>query len=273
LGSRLKHGVLGAGPVSKSLIGRLPSRSRDLGPVSAMSFRVASRIANTLRAGHPVRSVEELDAVAVVLFYSPPEYLENLLELLEEAEIDWVGKALIFCDCRPGPGVRERFEARGASVAIARRLGIPPRIIVEGADGALQIVQRMARDLRLKAVGISRGSADLFDAAITFGSSAITPLIDWAATLLRNAGIRDIEAARIASSLFEQTARDYAHSGKQSWTWHVKKPLVEQLEAQIAAVGAELQPILRQLLSFSFETFGRHEDVSAELALDPVEEA
>ena len=51
LGFRFKYGVLGAGAVAKSLIGRLPAKTRDLGPVSAVSFRVASRIANTLRAG------------------------------------------------------------------------------------------------------------------------------------------------------------------------------------------------------------------------------
>ena len=127
---------------------------------------------------------------------------------------------------------------------------------MEVFDGAtLQFVHRMGREMRMKAVEILPGSADLFDAAMTLGSAAITPLIDQAAALLREAGIRDIEAARIASSLFEQTARDYAHSGKQSWAWYVRKPTAASLEAQIAATGPHLEPVFRQLLLFGFETF------------------
>jgi hypothetical protein len=257
---------MGAGAVSASLIGRLPSRTRDVGPVSAVSYRVASRIANTLRAGYPVRSADELGEAPGVLFHAPPEHLETLLGLLERAEIDWTGKALVFCDCFALEAVRQRFEAKGASTAVARQFGIPERIIVEGNDGpALHAVHRMAGELRMKAVEISPGSAVLFDAAVTLGSAAITPLIDRAAALLRDAGIRDIEAARIASSLFEQTARDYAHSGKQSWAWYVRKPAVAPLEAQIAAAGPHLGPVLRQLLLFGFETFGKHGETGTEI--------
>jgi hypothetical protein len=197
---------------------------------------------------------------------------------LEEARIDWAGKALVFCDCLAGDAVRRRFEARGASTAVARRFGSPGRIIVEGNlvdggdGGALHAAHRIARELRMKAVEISPGSADLFDATVTLGGAAITPLIDRAAALLRDAGIRDIEAARIASSIFEQTARDYAHSGKQSWSWYVRKPLVDRLEAQIATVGPHLGPVLRQLVLFGFETFHKHGEVGEELTAIPVEE-
>lgn len=265
--SRHKYGVLGAGAVSASLIGRLLTRTRELGPVSAVSYRVASRIANTLRAGYPVRTADDLGGVPCVLFHSPPDHVETLVGLLEKAEIDWAGKALVFCDCTVSRAVTRRFQAKGASTAVARQFAIPGRIIVEGFDGAaLQTVHRMGRELRMKAVEILPGSADLFDAAMTLGSAAITPLIDRAAALLRDAGIRDIEAARIASSVFEQTARNYAHSGKQSWAWYARKPAVASLEAQVASAGPQLEPLMRQLVLFGFETFHKHREVGAALA-------
>jgi hypothetical protein len=274
LGSRYRYGLVGAGAVGASLIGLLPSRTRELGPVSAVSYRLASRIANTLRAGYPVRTADELNDVPNVLFHSPPESVEVLLRLLEIAEIDWKGKSLIFCDCTVGPSIRARFQARGASTAVARQFGIPERIIAEGnaesgSGAALHEVHRLGRELRTKAIEISPGSADLFDAAVTLGNAAITPLIDRVAGLLRLAGIRDIEAVRIASQLFEQTARDYAHSGKQSWAWYVRKPQLATLEAQIGIAGAELEPVLRQLLLFGFETFRKHRDVAGKLTVDP----
>jgi predicted short-subunit dehydrogenase-like oxidoreductase (DUF2520 family) len=278
LGSRFEYGVVGAGAVSASLIGRLPSGSREIGPVSAVSYRVASRIANTLRAGFPVRSADELNDVPAILFHSPPEQAESLLSVLDAAAIDWTGKALIFCDCSVPIAVRERFQLRGASVGVAREFGIPGRIVLEagkleagkGRDAALQTVQRIARQLQLKAIEIPPASTDLFDAAVTLGSGALTALIDHTADLLRAAGIRDTEAARIASSFFEQTARDYAHSGKQSWTWYVRKPPVAQLHAQLKAAGPSLEPVMKQLLLFSFETFHKHADAATELTTPEV---
>jgi hypothetical protein len=257
---------MGAGAVGASLIGLLPSKSRELGPVCAVSYRVASRTANTLRAGYPVRTVNELHSVPCVLFHSPPEHMTSLLGILEEAGIEWAGKSIVFCDCVVSRVVRQRFQSKGASTTVARQCGIPGRLIVEGHDGAaLQTVHRIARELRWKAVQILPGSADLFDAAVTLSGAAITPLIDQAAALLRHAGIRDVEAARMASALFERTALDYAHSGKQSWAWYARKPQLEGLRSQLAAAGPHLEPVLRQLLQFSFETFRKHREFGAEL--------
>lgn len=241
---------------------------RDLGPVSAVSYRVASRIANTLRGGYAVRNANELQCVPRLLIHSPPDSMESLLGMLGTAEIDWTGKVLVFCDCFVDRDVRQGFQSRGASTAVARQFGSSRRLIVEaeaGRNAASQAAHRIARELHMNSVEISSGSADLFDAAVTLGGAGLTPLIDRAAGLLREAGIRDVEAARMASSLFEQTARDYIHSGKQSWAWYVRKPPTARLIAQIAAAGPHLGAILRQLLLFGFDTFHKHRDVSTSL--------
>jgi hypothetical protein len=265
LGFRFKYAVLGAGAVAKSLIGRLPAKTRDLGPVSAVSFRVASRIANTLRAGRAARTANELNDAPVILFHSPPDQVEILLEILRSAEIHWTGKALIFCDCDDAPRARAHFQEKGASTAVAKQFGIPGRILVAGNGAALTAAHQIAWELKLKAIEILPDATDLFDAAVTLGSCAITPLIDCAATLLREAGIRDGEAARIASALFSQTASEYARSGKQSWAWYMRQPQVERIEAQIAAVGRCPGPVLRQLLLFGLETFDKYPEVLRDL--------
>jgi hypothetical protein len=272
LESRHKYGLLGGGAVSASLIGKLPARTRELGPVSAVSYRVASRIANTLRAGHAVRKAAELGSARCVLFHAPPDSIEPLIDLLESAGIDWSGKALVFCDCFIDRAVRRRFQAKGATTAIARQFGMAGRMMVEADEeggAALRVVHRIARELHLKATEISPGSPDLFDAAITLGSAAVTPLIDRAAALLRASGVRDIEAVRIAASLFEQSAREYARSGKQSWAWYVRKPPVEQLQAQLAAAEPFLEPVFRQLLLFAFQSFGKHGEAGGGIVVPP----
>jgi hypothetical protein len=266
---RFRYGILGAGAVSRSLVGRLPINMGNLGPVAAASFRVASRIANTLRAGYAARSASELNAAAVVLVHSPPDQACLLLQMLEAAEIQWDGKAVIFCDCDDAPEVRARLRARGASTAVARHFGIPGRILVAGNGVALTAALRIAHELKLKPVGILPDAPDTFDAAVTLATAAITPLLDQVAGLLREAGIRDAEAAQIASALFAQTASDYAHSGKQSWGWYTRQPAAERIEAQVAAAGAELGPALRGLLLFGLETFAKYPDLERELRVPP----
>jgi hypothetical protein len=269
LGYRFRYGILGAGAVSKSLVGRLPINMRNLGPVAATSFRVASRIANTLRAGYAARSAGELNAAAVVLVHSRPDQACSLLRMLETAEIQWDGKAVIFCDCDDAPEVRARLRARGASTALAKHFGIPGHLLVAGNGAALTAALRIARELKLKPVGILPGAPDVFDAAVTLATAAITPLIDRVAGLLRDAGLRDAEAARIASALFMQTASDYAHSGKQSWAWYSRQPAAEQIEGQVVAAGAHLGRALRELLVFGLETFAKYPDLEQELRARP----
>jgi hypothetical protein len=246
----------------------LPGKAREVGPVAAVSFRVASRIANALRAGYPVRTADALSQPSVVLFHAPPDQAASLLARLESARIPWKGRALIFCDCEVAPSARARLHDQGASTAVLRQFGIAGRIVVDGEGAALKAARRIVRALRLKPVGISARSADRFDAAVTLGTCALTPLIDRAAALLRGAGVRDNEAARLASALFQQTAREYAHSGRQSWGWYLRKPDVERLEAQIESSGLPAGPLMRELLLLGFDTFDRHAEVARRLRHD-----
>lgn len=260
-----RYGVSGAGAVSKSIIGRLPAKARELGPVCGVSFRVASRIANTLRAGYAVRSADELNVAPVILFHAPPDQAPALLGLLESAAIDWAAKSLIICDCHVERSSIARFHDKGASIAIAREFGIPGQIAIEGTARALLAAQKIARALQLRAIEINIRNADVFDAAVTLATAAFTPLLDSAAAFLRTSGVREIDAPRLAAAMFEQTARAYAHSGKQSWEWYMKKPDLERIEAQIAVSGPETGALLRQLLLHGFDLFKKHPAAAAAL--------
>ena len=267
--SRPEYGVIGAGAIGKSLIGRLPGKARAVGPVAGVSFRVASRIANVLRAGYPVRTADALTQASVVLVHAPPDQMASVLALLETAHMSWKGRALIFCDCDSDEAARARLRGRGASTAALRQFGVAGRVIVEGEGAALKAARRIARQLGLKAVDIYSESAHLFEAGVTLGTCAVTPLIDRVAIILRKAGVRDHDAPRLAALLVEQTAREYAHSGRQSWGWHLKKPDVARLEAQMAAEvrapGPSTGPLLRALLLLGFDTFERHAEVAHRL--------
>lgn len=253
-----EYGLIGAGAVNASLIGRLPKRAASLGPVAGVSFRVASRIANSLGAGVPVRDLAELNPLRAILFHSSPEQFPALVARLRAAAIAWAGKSLIFCDCTPEPSAAEWFRGRGASVAGLRRCALATRLVVEGSGPALTLAHRLAKDLGMKTIELTPESAEAFEAAMTLGSGALTPLIDRASGLLRECGVRDTEAPRLAATLFEQTARDYARTGRQSWAWYQRAPGAARLLAQFAAAGDTLRGVLTGMVLFGLDEFGRH---------------
>jgi len=264
-----EYGVIGAGGLSKSLIGQLPGKSRQIGPVAGVSFRVASRMANSLRAGYAARSADELDTTPIILFHAPADQLRLLADLLEQSPIAWKEKPLIFCDCEVPIPVVERFRLMGASTAVARQFGIAGTIMVEGTGPALACAHRIAADLRLRAIEIAPGTSDIFAATLTLTTAALTPLVNRAATMLRALGLRDKTAVGMATALFEHTIQEYGHSGKQSWAWHVREPETEQIEAEIAAVDEQFRPLFRQLILSGFDDFEKHAEVALQLREKP----
>jgi len=262
---RSEYGLVAAGPVARSLVGRMHSRGSAIGPVAAVSLRVASRIANSLGAGFAVRSLDELESARGILFYSPAEHVPVLLQLLAAANISWTGKFLIICEADIAPAVLDCFRSRGAAVATIRRLGSINTAMVESDATALPAARRLALDAGLRTFEIPSGGGELFAAAVTLCGAGLTPLIDRAAMLFRLAGLRDIDAARLAARMVNQTANEYAHSGKQSWAWHVRPPDPERIAAALAAVPPEHQALLRTLVLAGFLDSGKHSGIAAKL--------
>ncbi len=265
MGSQLEYGLIGAGAVAASLAGKLAAKGSGLGPVVGVSYRVASRIANTLRTGVAARSCAALDPVRLVMFHSPPDQMDSLIEALETVEIAWTGKSVLILDCDPPESVIAWFSGRGASVALVRNCGVPGRLRVDGSGAALIVAQRVVRDLGMRPIEIPAGTEKYFEAAILAGTAALTPLIDQAVDLLRRSGMRDTEAVAVGTALFEQTVRSFGYSGRQSWAWHNRAPDPEDLVAQIEGTPEPLRSTLRQLLLMGLESLDRHPDLAATL--------
>lgn len=261
-----EYGIVGAGGVNASLLGQLPRNATALGPVCALSYRVASRIANTLKAGWPARSLDELAGTRLILFYSPRESFAALADALASSRLTWQGKSLVFCDCEPLE-YAGRFRSLGASVACLRRSALPRRLVVCGSVPAALSAAKLARELKMKPAIIREDSEALFDAALLIGSAGLTPLIDSVARLLRQCGIREIEAPQLAAALFAKTASDYAHSGKQSWQWHIEEPNAGQLKSQIEALDEPLRGLLTTLLLTGLTVLERHDALARALRI------
>lgn len=264
--ARAKYGLVGAGAVARGLLGRVRSRGDLLGPVVAGSVRVAARIVGSLRAGTPARSPAALNGVRAVLFVSEARQMPGAVQLLLHADVNWAGRSAIACDSDWPLAARAELHRRGASTAVVRTLpGNVGVSLVEGDTAALRHAQRLVTNAGLKPVTIDTGYAPLVQVAEILCSAAVTPMMDRAAGLFRAAGVRDNEAARLAARLTSETAAKFAHSGRQSWDWHVRPPNPEALAVLVGAVPEDLRGILSELILAGFADFARHPEVAERL--------
>lgn len=258
----VRYALVAAGAPGRSILGKLRGETA-LGPVVGASYGVASRIVNTLEAGQPARDPNVLNQAAAILLHSPAERLAGLLPILLNEEVNWEGRPLIICDCDVEPASLKAVHSRGAAIGSIRTFGVPGFAAICGSDpAAVAAAQLLARRLELKIVLIPSGKENHFDAALTLARGAFTPQMDLAANLLREAGVRDGDAAALSAHLFQKTAAEYAHSGKLSWDWFVHGPAPEAIEQQIAAAGSS-GPALRALILMGFDILEKHGETAA----------
>jgi len=268
-----KYGLLGAGAVAGSLVGRMVAGGVRLGPVAALTYRVASRTVNVLRSGSAVPGVHDLGACGVILFHAPAAQKDALVAALGAGGISWPGRTLILCDCEMDAAGVRHFRRLGAGVASVRSYGMPGSVLLEGAGRGLSAAQQLARTAGLKSIELRAGNATLFKTGVMLSGAAMTPLIDTVASLFRAAGVHKSEAPRLAASLVALTAADYARSGRQSWAWHKRAPEARSLLAEVDAAPPALRQLLRAVLLFGLEVFDKHPDVAGAIRRSLVKSA
>ncbi len=212
--------LLAGGKFGSSPLARFWLLSEMLGPVKASSLRLASRIANGLRAGYPVKDYGEFNACRLILISVPDGALPAALAELHSAKISWCGKSLVVCsDWRGSADLRE-FSARGASVASLT--AIPgfedTRYLVEGDKRAVQESRRLVETRERRCVTIDRGLKPLYLAALTCTGSLLFPLVMAATESLRLAGVAPDVSASILEKQLNKGLRAYARGGRRAYT-------------------------------------------------------
>ncbi|MGB9605106.1 MAG: hypothetical protein ACPL88_04420, partial [Bryobacteraceae bacterium] len=135
----LTIGLVAAGRLSRSLVTRLPGLPERLGPVLAPSSRLASRLVNLLRAGHPVERYEELEDVQMLLVAVPDEMTAQVANDLARSVSDWRGKVVVLCESRHDCTALQLLADRGAATASLTPIpGLNDRYLVEGDRRAVR---------------------------------------------------------------------------------------------------------------------------------------
>lgn len=215
----LSVALVGGGKVSQSFVASLPALATKLGPVKALSYRVASRVSNALRAGYPVREYQELDGCRTILVWVPESQLRSTLNGLIEAPLSWRGKSLILCGSWRGSGALAAFTQRGAACASLMPIsaGSAGAFLAEGAREAPQRIRELVGGPAGRVLEISPAAKPLFLAGLTLARDAPVPLLVAAAASLRAAGVSTAQALSILGAAVDQSARAYAKAGRKAW--------------------------------------------------------
>src|SRR5436309_15532854 len=111
----MNFAVAGGGRVSGSFVARLPRLASELGPVAAQSYRVASRIVNSIGAGYPVRRYEDLNDSALILVCAPAHDVGPIVSSLAAA-LECRGKIILLCEGGGDSRQLANLQSLGAAV-------------------------------------------------------------------------------------------------------------------------------------------------------------
>jgi predicted short-subunit dehydrogenase-like oxidoreductase (DUF2520 family) len=227
-------GLIGAGSLTDSPLTRFWRLSERLGPVKSASFRVASRIANMLRAGHPVKDYAEFEACALILVSVPEESLPRVVSELLSSGISWGGKAVILCNTWLDSGDLRELAARGASVgSITPIPGFDDELyLIEGDPLAIRRARSLVEYRTRRAVSIARPLKPLYLVAITCTGSIFFALLRVAFEALRHAGNPPPLSAAVLERQVTRTVRAFLKSGTRAY------PEPRQLPRQLRALAS-----------------------------------
>src|SRR5689334_25335584 len=105
-----------AGAVSRTIAGTHPTILDRLGPVKAASLRVASRAANTMRAGIPVSTYEDLATAQAILISAPDSEAPSIIADFAKATLRWKHKVIILADSQLDVSILRPVAAHGAAI-------------------------------------------------------------------------------------------------------------------------------------------------------------
>ncbi len=238
-------GLIGTGSLTDSPLTRFWWLPERLGPVKSASYRVASRIANMLQAGHPVKDYAEFESCDLILVCVPEETVPEVVSEMALAPISWRGKAVVLCSTWLDSGELQGLAARGASVgSISPIHGFDDeRYLVEGDPLAIRQSKSLVEYRDRRAIAIERPLKPFYLAALTCTGTLLFALLHVASESLQRARIPPGLSATLLERQLTRTLRSFLKGGRRAYP--TPRELPRQLRA-LSAANPELSHYLEQ---------------------------
>jgi predicted short-subunit dehydrogenase-like oxidoreductase (DUF2520 family) len=238
-------GLIGRGNLTDSPLTRFWWLSERLGPVKSVSYRVASRIANMLRAGHPVKDYAEFESCTLILVCVPDEAVSQVVSEMLSSGISWRGKAVMLSSTWLDSGALRDLSAHGASIgSISPIPGFDDqRYLVEGDPLAIRESKRLMERRDLRVVAIERPLKPFYLAALTCTGALLFALLRAASESLHHAGIPPGPSAALLERQITRTLRAFLKGGQRAYP--EPRELPRQLQA-LSGANPELAYYVEQ---------------------------
>lgn len=212
----LQVALVGAGSFGDSPLARVSGLAEILGPVKAPSLRVASRIANNLRAGRAVPDYREFEGCPVVLISVPDPMAAAIISEMARAGLDWTGKVVVLCSNRLGMKELSPLCQLGAVTgSLAVVSGFESHwYLLEGERPVERQIRPMLVKPSVRVTLIASGEKGRYISGLDSVASQFVPLLVKAVDSLRLAGLGNTEAFAILEKQLLRTVRSYFRSGK-----------------------------------------------------------
>jgi predicted short-subunit dehydrogenase-like oxidoreductase (DUF2520 family) len=211
--------LIAAGKLTDSPLSRFRGLADRLGPVKSRSFRLASRIANSLRAGQAVKDYADLNDSRLLLINVPDDMAAAIIFELETSEITWAGKAVVLCSSILDSVELAPLAALGAAVgSIGTISGMDDMwYLVEGDKLAIRESRYVVEHRGRRVLTIERGQKACYLAALTCTSNLLFAVIFAASESLRHAGVGSSLTASILEKQMSRTLRTYLKAGRKAY--------------------------------------------------------
>jgi predicted short-subunit dehydrogenase-like oxidoreductase (DUF2520 family) len=212
-------GMIGAGGVNRSFLARMPIVLSRMGPVKAASFRVARRIANTLRSGHAVMNYSAMAPCDLIWIAVPDSGIDRVSrELAAATPLD--GKIAVLCgstrdSCWPSPLLTG--GARVATLNCVEESG-ERLFVAEGDPAAMRELRRVIAAESRKLIELRAASKALYLSGVHLATYLLLPWIAASVESLRDAGLSRLEATHVANALGSRALRAYVKAGAKAWS-------------------------------------------------------
>jgi predicted short-subunit dehydrogenase-like oxidoreductase (DUF2520 family) len=236
-------GLIGTGSLTDTPLTRFWWLPERLGPVKSASYRVASRIANMLQAGHPVKDYAEFESCDLILVCVPEETVPQVVSEMASAEISWRGKAVVLCSTWLDSGELHQLSALGASVgSISPIPGFDnERYLVEGDPLAIRQSKSLVEYRDRRVIAIERPLKPFYLAALTCTGTLLFALLHVASESLHRARIPPGLSATLLERQLTRTLRSFLKGGRRAY------PTARELPKQIRALSAANPELARYL--------------------------
>jgi hypothetical protein len=247
-------GLVVEGNITHSSILRMPRLVEDLGPIKSATGRVARRVSNFLKAGHPVADYEELQTAQMVLIRAPDDAIPRVVEEIFVANLDLKDISFVLCESWLDLEALQALRLRGASAASL--LTVPSShnnwFVIEGDSTATRQMRRFIELNGARALELRTGGTPAYFAAELLATALPMPVLLAAQAALRSSGISGNNVSILLNEMVQTMFRDIMNGARGTWGGPLAECSEEVARRHMAAF-CDSDPQIAEVVNYQLE--------------------